>query len=527
MADFFHSQPTASESAPHIVTVGAAHLSRHDRKPLVMTAHASSTADPRRWTALFFICLGQFMGVLDGTVLNVALPSIQHDLGFSDGTRQWVITAFSLTFGGLLLLGGRLTDLWGHKRIFLTGVVGFAAASALGGAAVNTGMLISARAVQGIFAALLVPSVLSLLSVMFTDTKERAKAFGIFGALAGGGAALGLILGGILTQLVNWRFTLLINIIFGVIAAIGAWRTLPDPDPTRIRPQLDVPGVLLGSAGLAGFVYGLSHAADGGWTSTATFGPLAAGLILLAVFVGWQKRAKSPLLPLRVLADRNRTGAYLAVALAVIGNFGMYLFLTYYLQTVLGLSPIQTGAGFLPIAAASVFASTQIGPRLAPRLPARAVMGPGFLVAAAGLLILAQITPDSSYWTTVLPGMLVTGLGLGTALMPAFSLGTLGARPDDAGIASAMVNTSQQVGGAIGTALLNTIAATATATYLGGHPGRTTDAVVHGYSTALWWAAGIITLAALAATVLITHDPRPRPDTRHPNEADKMTAASH
>ncbi|MFI8944840.1 MFS transporter [Streptomyces syringium] len=481
-----------------------------------MSSPTPAQADPRRWIALFFICLAQLMVVLDVTVMNIALPSVQHDLGFSDGSRQWVITAYSLTFGGLLLLGGRLADLWGHKRALLAGVIGFAAASALGGAALSTGMLIGARALQGVFGAMLVPAVLSLMSVMFTDTKERAKAFGVFGALSGGGAAIGLMLGGVLTQVLNWRWTLLINIFFGVIAAAGALRTLPDPPAGRARPRLDVPGVLLASAGVTGLVYGLSHASEDGWTSTATVGPVGAGLVLLVAFAVWQSRVTSPLLPLRVLADRNRGGAYLAVGLAVIGNFGMYLFLTYYLQSVLGLSPVQAGAGFLPIAAASVIASTQIGPRLAPRLPARALMGPGFLVAAAGLALLTQITPDSSYWTAVLPGMLVTGLGLGTALMPAFSLGTLGADPQDAGIASAMVNTSQQVGGAIGTALLNTIAAT----YSGTHPGQATEALVHGYSTALWWAAGIITLAAITATLLIDHDPRPRahPHTPQPHE---------
>ncbi|GHB71890.1 MFS transporter [Streptomyces xanthochromogenes] len=494
-----------------------------------MSTPTPAPADPRRWEALFFICLAQLMVVLDVTVMNIALPSVQSDLGFSDGSRQWVITAYSLTFGGLLLLGGRLADLWGHKRTLLTGIIGFAAASALGGAALNTGMLIGARALQGIFGAMLVPAVLSLMSVMFTDTKERAKAFGVFGALSGGGAAIGLMLGGLLTQALNWRWTLLINIFIGLAAALGALRTLPAPAADRPRPgpRLDVPGVLLASTGVTGFVYGLSHASEDGWTSAATLGPIGAGLLLLAAFAGWQTRAKSPLLPLRVLADRNRGGAYLAVGLAVIGNFGMYLFLTYYLQTVLGLSPVQTGAGFLPIAAASVFASTQIGPRLAPRLPARALMGPGFLIAAGGLLILSQITPHSSYWAIVLPGMLITGLGLGTALMPAFSLGTLGARPEDAGIASAMVNTSQQVGGAIGTALLNTLAATSTTTYLTGHTGKKSEALVHGYSTALWWAAGILTLAALAATLLITHDPRPHPGTTRQDEPGKVPAARH
>lgn len=493
-----------------------------------LPTHASQP-DPRRWRALVFICLAQLMVVLDGTVMNIALPSAQHDLGFSDTSRQWVVTAYALAFGGLLLFGGRIADLWGRKRAFVTGVLGFAAASVLGGAAVNTGMLLGARALQGVFGALLAPAALSLLTVMFTEARERAKAFGIYGALAGGGAAIGLLLGGALTEYLNWRWTLLVNIFFAVAAAAGAIALVRDPGTRHDRSRkLDVPGVLLATGGLVCLVYGLTQAETNGWTSAATLGLTGAGLVLLAAFVVLERRVTTPLLPLRVVLDRNRGGAYLSLGLAVIGMFGLFLFLTFYLQIVLGYSPLVCGVAFLPMTAGMMIGATQIGTRLAPRLPARRLMAPGFLVAAAGLAILAQITPHSSYAAVVLPGLFVMGLGLGAAMMPAISLATVGVEPQDSGVASAMVNTSQQIGGAIGTALLNTIATSATTTYAHHHPtaGRPPlDALVHGYATAIWWAAGILTLAALTAAALVRHDPRqPAPRTAADTQHDSRLA---
>ncbi|MFV0126153.1 MFS transporter [Streptomyces sp. HMX112] len=493
-----------------------------------MSVSTPPQADPRRWKALFFVCMAQLMVVLDSTIMNIALPSAQHDLGFSDGSRQWVVTAYALAFGSLLLFGGRIGDLWGRKRAFVTGVIGFAAASALGGVAVDTAMLIGARALQGVFSALLAPSALALISLMFTETKERAKAFGLYGALAGGGAAIGLLLGGVLTEYLNWRWTLLVNIFFAVVAAVGAVVFVRTPHPARSRgARLDVPGVLLASTGLVSLVYGFSRAETDGWVSTTTLGLIGASVLLLAAFLAVERRVKAPLLPLRVLTDRNRAGAYLAVGLAVIGMFGLFLFMTYYLQTVLGFSPLKSGAAFLPMTLAMVTGSTQIGPRLAPRIATRALMAPGFLLAAAGLAWLTQITPDSSYTAVVLPGMLVMGLGLGTAFMPAFSLAAQGVAPQDAGVASAMVNTSQQIGGAIGTALLSTIATSATATYTRQHSGRLhAEALVHGYATAFGWAAGILTLAALTAAALITHHPRRKahPDGQPQHQSSRALA---
>ncbi|MGW4893244.1 MFS transporter [Kitasatospora sp. NPDC004240] len=475
---------------------------------------AAALPDPRRWKALIFIGLAQLMVVLDATIVNIALPSAQRDLGISDGNRQWVITAYALAFGGLLLFGGRIADLWGRKRAFVVGLVGFAAASALGGAAVNTPMLLGARALQGVFGALLAPAALSLLAVMFTEAKERAKAFGIYGAIAGGGGAIGLILGGLLTEYLNWRWTFYVNIPFAVVAAVGAVLVIREPAGGRNRDRLDIPGVLLVTTGLVALVYGFTRAESDGWSSGVTIAMFVAAAVLLGAFVLVERVVKAPLLPLRVVLDRNRGGVYLSLGLAVIGMFGLFLFLTFYLQVVLGYSPVISGVAFLPMVAGMIIGSTQIGARLMTRVAPRYLMAPGFLVASLGMLILTQIDLDSSYPALIMPGLILMGLGMGTAFMPAMSLATHGVQPRDAGVASAMVNTSQQVGGAIGTALLNTIAASATATYLAAHAaeGAATPAaakvlqfqgMVHGYSTAIWWSFGILLAAAAIAFTLI------------------------
>ncbi|SEG34173.1 drug resistance transporter, EmrB/QacA subfamily [Actinacidiphila yanglinensis] len=468
--------------------------------------------DPKRWTALIFIALAQLMVVLDATVVNIALPSAQKDLGISNGDRQWVITAYTLAFGGLLLFGGRIADLWGRKNAFIVGLLGFAAASAIGGAAVNPAMLYGARALQGAFGALLAPAALSLLAVMFTEAKERAKAFGVYGAIAGAGAAVGLILGGVLTQYLNWRWVLFVNIAFAVVAVIGAVTYIHEPAKGRNRNRLDVPGVVLASAGLITLVYGFSRAQTDGWTSAVTIGLFVASVVLLSTFAFVESRVRAPLLPLRVVTDRNRGGIYLSLGLAVIGMFGLFLFLTYYLQQVKDYSALKSGFAFLPMVGGMVVGSTQIGARLMLRVRPRLLMGPGFLVAAIGMSILAQIKVDSSYAEVLLPGLILMGLGMGTAFMPAMSLATYGVRPEDAGVASAMVNTSQQVGGSIGTALLNTLAASATTSWAGSHihsladkknPLLINEAAVHGYSVAIYVAMGILLASsAIAFTFL-------------------------
>ncbi|WP_329218519.1 MFS transporter [Streptomyces sp. NBC_01485] len=481
---------------------------------------ADTEPDPRRWWGLVIIALAQLMVVLDATIVNIALPSAQQDLGMSDANRQWVITAYTLAFGGLLLLGGRVADLLGRKRTFIFGLIGFAAASALGGAAVNPGMLFGARALQGVFAAVLAPSALSLLTTTFTDPRERGKAFGIYGALAGSGAALGFIVGGLLTEYLNWRWCLYVNVPIAVVAVFGAFALLHDR-PGHAGARLDVPGVVLGCGGLVAIVYGFSEAQPRGWSDPVVLGLLVGGVALLTVFVWWQTKARVPLLPLHIVRDRNRAGCFLTMGLAVIGMFGLFLFMTYYLQVILGYSPVKTGLAFLPLTLAIITGSTQISARLMNRVAPRMLMVPGMLLASGGMVILTQITVHSSYTTEILPALLLMGLGMGLTFMPVFATATAGVAPYDAGVTSATVNTSQQVGGSIGTSLLNTIATTSSTAYIAAHlTGSGTAArkaqvaaegTVHGYTVAIWWAAGIMLLAGLVAGLMVTAKP-PRHD---------------
>ncbi|MFF2523853.1 MFS transporter [Streptomyces liangshanensis] len=476
-----------------------------------LPAQDASAPDPTRWKALAFIALAQLMVVLDATIVNIALPSAQKDLGISDGNRQWVITAYALAFGGLLLFGGRIADLWGRKRSFVVGLSGFALASALGGAATSEYMLLGARALQGAFGALLAPAALSLLAVTFTDPKERAKAFGIYGAIAGGGGAVGLILGGFLTEYLDWRWTFFVNVPFAVVAALGAYFVIREPAGGRNRSALDIPGVVLSTLGLVSLVYGFTRAESKGWSDPTTIGLFIATVVLLTAFAVVESKVKNPLLPLRVVTNRNRGGVYLSLGLAIIAMFGLFLFLTFYLQIVKGYSPVETGFAFLPMIAGMIIGSTQIGARLMTRVPARLLMGPGFLLAAVGMLLLTQLSIGSSYAGLILPAEVMLGLGMGTAFMPAMSLATFGVEPRDSGVASAMVNTSQQVGGAVGTALLNTIAASATTSYLASHVAGSggakllqAEALVHGYASAIWWAVGILVVASAIAVSFIT-----------------------
>jgi EmrB/QacA subfamily drug resistance transporter len=474
---------------------------------------APGDAPANRWKALVFISLAQLMVVLDTTIVNIALPSAQQDLGISDSDRQWVVTAYALAFGGLLLFGGRVSDLWGRKRAFVIGMVGFAAASALGGAATTGAAMFGARALQGAFGALLAPAALSLLAVMFTEGKERAKAFGIYGAIAGGGSAVGFTLGGVLTEYLDWRWTFFVNVPFAIVAAAGAYLLVREPEGGRNRSPLDIPGVVLSTLGLVSLVYGFSRAESDGWSDTTTISLFVVSVVLLLAFVFTEAKVKAPLLPLRVVTDRDRGGVYLSLGIAVIAMFGSFLFLTYYLQVVKGYSPIKSGLAFLPMVAGMMVGSTQIGTRLVTRVPARFLMGGGFLVAAAGMVLLAGLEVGSSYAWTVLPALVLLGLGMGTTFTPATSLPTLGIEPRDAGVASAMINTSQQVGGAIGTALLNTIAASATTSYVNDHiAGAATkpqrqlvqlQGVVHGYVNAIWFAVGLLVIATLIVLTLV------------------------
>jgi EmrB/QacA subfamily drug resistance transporter len=493
---------------------------------------ASSSLDRRRWTILGVIGLAQLMVVLDLTIMNVALPSAQRALHFTTVDRQWVVTAYTLAFGSLLLLGGRLADLLGRKVTFLAGLAGFAGVSAIGGASVNFAMLVTARACQGAFAALLVPSALSLLTTTFTTPKDRGRAFAVYGAIAGAGGAIGLLLGGALTEYLSWRWTLYVNLIFaGVAFAGGALLLTRQSSPGK--PRLDIPGVLLVSGALFCLVYGFSNAAAHSWATPSTWGFLAAGVVLVAAFAAWQGRAAHPLLPPRVVLDRNRGGAYASMLIASAGLFGIFLFLTYYLQQTLGYSPLVTGVAFLPISGGLILASNLSTIVLMPRFGPRPLVTSGMLAAAGGAAWLAQLGPHSGYATGVLGPVILASVGLGMVIAPVINTGTFGVAPQDAGVASAAVTVGQQLGASIGTSLLNTIFASAVASYLTAHlaaaaligrPALAALALAHGYDTAFWWVTGIFAGGAVVGGALLRSGPLTQQRPASPAPADAPAA---
>jgi EmrB/QacA subfamily drug resistance transporter len=472
-----------------------------------ISLQASTTrALPNRWLTLATVALAQLMVILDSTVVNIALPSAQADLGFTNADRQWVVTAYSLAFGSLLLLGGRLSDLIGRRRAFMIGLIGFAGASALGGAAQTFGELVAARALQGGFGALLAPTALAVLTTTFTIPKERARAFGIWGAIAGAGGAIGLLLGGLLTQDLNWRWNLYINVAIAVVAFIGAIIFVPTIARSGPRPKLDIPGTVLVSGGLFFLVYGFSNAETDGWSSPSCWGMLVAAGVLLVAFVIWLRLAKHPLLPLSVILDRNRGAAYSAILLAAVGMFAIFLFVTYYLQESLHYTPIQTGISFLPMVGMLVIAA-QIGTNfLVPRLGPKVLVPIGMVIAASGMVWLTQLGLDSTYVSDIMPPLMVVGFGMGTIMPASMQSATLGVDRHYAGVASALVNTSQQVGGSIGTALLNTLAASALTAYIAANlpatPQVVADAAVHSYTVAYWWGAGAFAIGAVLTALL-------------------------
>jgi EmrB/QacA subfamily drug resistance transporter len=472
----------------------------------MQTETSSDPNHANRWWILAIVGLAQLMVVLDATIVNIALPSAQQDLGFSDDSRQWVITAYALAFGSLLLLGGRIGDIFGRKRTFVLGLAGFAGASALGGVADSFGVLIAARALQGAFGALLAPAALSILSTTFSDTSERGKAFGVYGAIAGGGGAVGLLLGGILTEYLSWRWCMLVNLGFAIPAAIGALAILRDEHSTS-KVKIDIPGTIAATVGLFGIVYGFSSAEMNGWGDVQTIASLAEGVVSLAAFVAIELRVSEPLLPMRVLADRTRAGSFVAVLSAGAGMFGVFLFLTYYLQETLGFSPVETGVAFLPMVAVLIVTSTVVNTKIIGRTGPRPLVPTGMLLSVVGMLYLTGISASSTYAAAVLPALLVLGAGFGLIMAPSMASATFGVLRSDTGVASALVNTSQQIGGSIGTALLSTISATAVTSFVTDNAPATphvmAQAAVHGYTTAFWFSAAIFAVGAIATALLL------------------------
>jgi EmrB/QacA subfamily drug resistance transporter len=468
---------------------------------------AASTSDtaPNRWAVLALLGVAQLMVVLDSTIVNIALPSAQRDLGFSTESRQWVVTAYALAFGSLLLVGGKLGDLFGRKWTFIGGLLGFAAVSFLGGLAPSFEVLVIARALQGAFGALLAPSALSLLTVTFADSPERPKAFGIFAAVATAGASVGLLLGGVLTDALSWRWCLYVNLLIAVPAAVLALRLIVN-DVQPHRPRIDFVGVALACTGLFAIVFGFSEAETDAWQAPSTIISLAAGVVLLVAFVFSQSRISQPLLPLHIVWDRARGGAYASIVIAGASVFAVFLFLTFFMQQNLGYSPLTTGLGFLPMTALIFILAPTLQTKIIPRFGVRPIIMTGMTLGAIAMLaFFAQLTPSSTYLGSVLPGLLIIGIGMPCIFAPSFATATLGVARYEAGVASAMVNTGQQVGGAVGTAVLSTIFANAASSYATSHapgPGLASAAAIHGYTTAFYVAAGMFAIGLLVASLV-------------------------
>lgn len=477
-------------------------------KASALPSPAAEIKDPRRWWVLGVAAIAQLIVVLDATIVNIAMPTAQASLGFSNDNRQWLVTGYALAFGSLLLLGGRLADMFGRRLMFVVGLIGFAAASALGGAAGSFGVLLTARGLQGIFGAMIAPAALSLLTVTFTDVRERARAFAIFGAVAGSGGAVGLILGGALTEYSSWRWCLFVNVPLAALAVVGALILLKkNVQTTENKQKLDVRGAVVIVAGLVSLVYGLAQAETKGWSSLVTLGFTALGLVLIAVFVKIESTVAHPLLPLRVLKDRTRAGSYIAIGIVGAGMFAVFLFLTYYMSQTLGFTPLQTGLSFLPMIG-GLMVSVQITPNIVARIGAKLPVTVGMAVAAGGMLLLTGLDLQSTYGTHILPGLIVVGLGLGAVMGTAFGTATQGIRPEDAGVGSAVVNTVQQIGGSIGTAVLSAVSASAATSYLAGKEataGNAAQAAMESYLTAFWWAAGIFAVGAAVSAFMLPH----------------------
>lgn len=465
----------------------------------------TQTPDPTRWRALFVIAIAQLMVVLDSSIVNIAIPSAKIDLGITDANQSWVITSYTLAFGSLLLLGGRISDFIGRKKSFIIGLLGFAGASALGGLAQSQEILFASRALQGAFGALLTPAALSLINVTFTIPKERARAFGVYGAISGGGAAIGLILGGALTEFASWRWCLWVNVPIAIIAVLFAFPFVHESKAGG-EHSYDLPGTFTATLGLLSLVYGFTKAAQDGWATTSTLNFFGIAGILLVAFFLIQKNVKNPLLPLRIITERNRGGSYLGSMMVGAGLFSMFLFLGLYLQVILGYSPLKTGFAFLPFSI-GIILFAGVASQLLPRVGPKPLIIWGLIQATAGLYLLTFITPETAYATHVLPSLIIMSTGMALVFIPISTTALHGIGGRDSGVASAALNTSQQIGGSLGTALLNTIAATSAANYLINNPDLGDNAQVfaltHGYTASFKAGAAMLMVGAFVIMVFM------------------------
>jgi len=449
------------------------------------------------WVVLVLICFAQFMVVLDATVVNVALPSIQTDLHMTEANLQWIVNAYTLVFGGFLLLGGRAGDLLGRKRLFLGGVIVFTTASLLDGLSSSSGMLIGARSLQGLGAAFISPAALAIISTTFKEGADRAKALGVWAAIAIGGSAVGLVLGGALTQAFSWPWIFFINVPVGVAVFVLSMRLVPESKDEHAHRSFDVAGAIAVTGGLMSLVYAIVEAESKGWGSTRTIGTFVLSALLLGGFVFVELRAKAPLVRLSIFRIRSLLTANLVMFLVASGLFAMFFFNSLYIQRVLGYGPLKAGLAFLPFTA-GIMASAGFASAFAPKVGVRIVSAIGMVVGAAGLLLLTQIPVHGSYLANVLPALLLTALGLGAVFVSLTLVATTGLDDDDQGLASGLFNTSQQIGGALGLAILSTIAASQTNRATGSEAAK----LVHGFHYAFAGGA-VFMLAALASLLLL------------------------
>jgi len=456
------------------------------------------------WVVLVIICLAQFMVILDATIVNVALPSIQTDLGLSPSNLQWIINAYTLVFAGFLLLGGRMGDLLGRKRLFMIGLVIFTAASFLNGIAQTSGMLIGFRALQGLGAALISPAALSIISTTFAEGKERSRALGVWAAIAIGGSAVGLVLGGALTEWLSWRWIFFVNVPVGIIAFFAAARLVPESKDEHEHKGYDVGGAVTVTGGLMILVYGLVTGHQHGWTSATTIGSFLAAAVLLVAFVVIEMRSAEPLVRLSIFRVRSLTTANISMFLAFSGMFAMFYYNTQYIQEALGFGPLKAGLSFLPFTA-GVMLSAGLASNFAPRLGVRPVAVVGMVLTAIGLVLFAQMPVDGSYASDVLPGMLIASLGMGAIFMPLTLIATTGLKDEDQGLASGLFNTSQQVGGALGLAVLTTIAIGHTSAAALADPQNpdSLPSIVHGWHYAFYGAAVFVVLSLIVFVALL------------------------